>query len=118
MREIKFRAWHKSTKTMFFVKVITMTSKGVFACFLTDEISSRDVNPDEIELLQFTGLCDKKGKEIYDKDKLMYPGKPCMLSGEWLVRWYKAGWVIQAEEGTIIPLYKNNEDLELLKEKP
>jgi len=74
MREIKFRAWHEPTKTMFFVKIITMTSKGVFACFLTDGTSSRDVNPDEICLMQFTGLCDKKGKEGYHKDICKIPG--------------------------------------------
>lgn len=64
-REIKFMAWHKSLKTMFFVKIITMTVKGVFACFLTDEISSCDVNPNEIDLIQFTGYKDKRKREIY-----------------------------------------------------
>ena len=49
MRIIKFRAWHKNTKTMAY-----------------------DVTPfqrdNNTEVMQYTGLKDKNGKEIYEGD--------------------------------------------------
>lgn len=56
MREIKFRAWDRKTKTMF---------GGV------NNISPRE----DYELMQFTGLKDKNGKEIYEGDVLRFLDK-------------------------------------------
>jgi uncharacterized phage protein (TIGR01671 family) len=51
-REIKFRAWDKQDKKMT----------------LFDGMIKWDVIPDEYEVMQFTGLKDKNGKEIYEGD--------------------------------------------------
>jgi uncharacterized phage protein (TIGR01671 family) len=50
MREIKFRAWHKNNKSM--------------CQNVTTDLLSRDY----LEFMQYTGLKDSKGIEIYEED--------------------------------------------------
>lgn len=69
MRTIKFRAWHKEIKEMFQVGQITL-EKGVWD-YQPDNRKNIGVSipyqPSFI-LMQFTGLHDKNGKEIYEGD--------------------------------------------------
>ena len=66
MREIKFRAWHK--KEGILAKVLTLLFNGRV------EVSIQDSGPflwrddENIEVMQYTGLKDKNGKEIYEGD--------------------------------------------------
>lgn len=74
-REIKFRAWHKDLKKMFKIGQITL-EKGTW----NFEPNDRDFIGMSIPfqpsfvLMQYTGLHDKNGKEIYEGDIVKITG--------------------------------------------
>ena len=73
MREIKFRAWDNKTNEM---RDTAELSNHLFRAFK---------NAVQYEFMQYTGLKDKNGKEIYEGDILAMPE----ISKEvyWIVGW-------------------------------
>lgn len=67
MREIKFRAWYLKEKRMIKWHEIVTTQDNENFCLYADNAFS-DVSP----LMQYTGLKDKNGKEIYEGDLLRF----------------------------------------------
>ena len=69
MRQIKYRAWHRQRKRMFEVRSIDFflnQVNGVWTGSGPEETGP--VNLASCRLMEFTGLCDMKGREIYEGD--------------------------------------------------
>ena len=87
MREIKFRAWQDEG-------MLIQENSGVYATkkFL-------DKLYEDCILMQFTGLHDKNGKEIYEGDVVMYT--ECNCSGADIPNQMAA---VEYDEGSFVPV--------------
>lgn len=93
------------------------------------ELVDESLFPDRFELMQYTGLHDKNGREIYESDIIefreflsLYDDEPTTLrgpveygndSGAWLVRGRLLGRVLDRVGGVVVGnIYENPELME------
>uniref|UniRef100_A0A6M3LNN1 Putative YopX protein n=2 Tax=viral metagenome TaxID=1070528 RepID=A0A6M3LNN1_9ZZZZ len=127
MREIKFRAYHKTQKQMFYSFYLDFRGKiGVWNHEETEIIFG---DYPFLELMQYTGLHDKNGKEVFEGDIVRLSnvnddgdeGKTCVavmrgfeatfdeIPDGW---YYPMGSTAQAHREVIGNIYENQELLE------
>ena len=76
----RYRAWHKVWEEMCKVKRIRFDEEGnITKVLVRGEAFGSNVSLEEINLMQSTGLFDKNGKEVFEKDILDYNGRKVIV---------------------------------------
>ena len=90
MREIKFRAWDKKRKTMWEVDCLNWYDEHMW---VNESPMSGDKLPiGSTPIMQFTGLTDRHGVEIYEGDIILVIDAVSMEQSAHEVKWAGIGW--------------------------
>lgn len=114
MREIKFRAWDFEYKEMIYLEnsglqyydfegsySLGFTVDGYDGFWAHEQYPEATKKASKFPIMQFTGLKDSQGKEIYESDLIKdNDGKI------WEVIWFQLGWTLQSldDEDDTLPM--------------
>lgn len=93
MRPIKFRAWDKNGKVMSYEVDLYFDMDWTAQVRFENGDKNYFFNQETGELMQFTGLTDKNGKEIWEND-IVLTGWEGFRNKAWYVGWEQGGFVL------------------------
>ena len=123
-REIKFRAWDKKRKRMGW---LISYAEDMCTVLWDGDKEESGIGTDEIIVMQYTGLKDKKGVEIYESDILRFKEL-----NPFVIEWqgddnkdYNYGWNFGRKDGEVIgniyegvlPKYENTDIMKQWQEE-
>ena len=108
MREFKFRVWIKQWQKMQKISSIDWSFGDIY---IEADLHLYSFQIDEVELMQFTGLKDKYGKEIYEGDIVSHPN-PTLNKAE--IKFTKGIFRIVAKDGRDDLLYYCHNIIEVI----
>ena len=102
MREIKYRMWNKKEKKMYQVGVLDFDYNQIYMTGYLNYTKSSYLYED-IELMQFTGLYDKNGKEIYESDIVQIDkdvAKTFDIYSKGIINYLNGGFIVTKNDGS------------------
>lgn len=110
MREIKFRIWDKKVKCFFLPNLeVQQSGKNTF----TFGFSSKVKHPENHPLMQYTGLKDKNGKEIFEGD-IVEIDEDENLTGEVMYDKDRAGFIMYFDDAPADIHFEDSDILQII----